>query len=64
MKRILPQVPDEDATEAVAVEIVDSAGQVERIERNERNSFFRIFQPNKWRLKKEKAAREVAGAVA
>lgn len=50
--------------EAVAVELVDASGGVERIERNERGGFFRVFQPNKWRAKKEKERREAEQAQA
>lgn len=46
-------------------------GQVTRLERNEAGSFYRVFQPNKWRLKKQaeaeaaqKAAAEAAAAAA
>lgn len=49
------QVSDDDASAAVAVELVDKdSDSVERIERNERWSFFRIYQPNKWRLRQQK----------
>lgn len=57
------EVPDEDASAAAALELVDTvSSEVERIERNERGSFFRIFQPNKWRMKKEKEAAMAQGA--
>ncbi len=39
----------------------DSAGP-QAFPRNEDGGFYRIYQPNKWRLKKEKAAAEKAAA--
>jgi 3',5'-cyclic AMP phosphodiesterase CpdA len=46
------------ADAAVAVIYGADGSEVERVARNEQGGFFRIFQPNKWRLKKEKEAAE------
>eukprot|EP00898_Chlorokybus_atmophyticus_P003927 jgi/Chlat1/4535/Chrsp29S08895 len=40
-----------DGSEAVVAEITREDGSVERVERNDRGGFFKVFQPNKWRLK-------------
>ena len=47
-----------DGSMAVAVELVDrkSGNVTDRVPRNDRGGFYRIFQPNKWRLAKEKMA--------
>jgi hypothetical protein len=46
----------------VAVLLLDlGSGEVTRLERNEQGSFFRIFQPNKWLIKKQQA--EAAAAA-
>lgn len=62
----------EDGSDAVAVVLTDPAtGATTRLERNAQGSFYRVFQPNKWRLKKEaeaeaakQAAAETAAAAA
>ena len=50
---------------AVAVEVVDSdTGEVvRRAERNPTGSFYQIFQPNKWVIRKEKEHAEKEGAL-
>ena len=47
-----------DGSAAVAVEMVDrdAGAVVERVEKNNEGRFFQIFQPNKWRLRKQKEA--------
>lgn len=54
-----------DGSDAVAVVLTDPTnGEVTRLERNEQGSFFRVFQPNKWRLKKQQEAEAAAAAAA
>jgi len=54
----------DDGSDVAAVLLHDSATeQVTRLERNESGTFFRIFQANKWVLKK-KAETEAAAAKA
>lgn len=43
------------------IEVVDAGGVVrETYKRNEWGSFFQVFQPNKWRLKRQQLAAEQA----
>eukprot|EP01025_Chloroclados_australasicus_P048044 TRINITY_DN5431_c0_g1_i3.p1 TRINITY_DN5431_c0_g1~~TRINITY_DN5431_c0_g1_i3.p1 ORF type:complete len:489 (+),score=62.67 TRINITY_DN5431_c0_g1_i3:838-2304(+) len=45
--------------EVVAIELRSENGEIERIERNQDNAFYRIYQPNKWVKKQmEKALQE------
>ena len=58
----------DDGSDAVAVVLTDPAsGATTRLERNEQGTFYRVFQPNKWRLRKqaeaEAAARQQQAAV-
>lgn len=56
-----------DGSDAAAVVLQHPTTQeVTRLGRNEQGTFFRIFQPNKWRLKKqqEQEAAEAAAAAA
>jgi hypothetical protein len=39
-----------------------AAGEVTRLERNEAGSLYRVFQPNKWKLKKQAEAEAAAAA--
>ena len=56
----------DDPARAVAVEARDAGigDAVARAERNGAGSFYRIYQPNKWRMKKEREAREREAAAA
>uniref|UniRef100_A0A061QWZ0 Calcineurin-like phosphoesterase n=1 Tax=Tetraselmis sp. GSL018 TaxID=582737 RepID=A0A061QWZ0_9CHLO len=59
------KVSDEGAAAATAVELIDEgSGETERITRNHQGTFFQIFQPNKWRLRKAKQAAVMATAMA
>ena len=53
-----PVDPSGDGADAAVVVICSADGreELERVPRNEAGGFYRIFQPNKWRLKKEKEA--------
>lgn len=54
-----------DGSAAVAVEVLDSSGEiVRRAERNSHGTFFQIFQPNKWVLRKQKESAEAKAALA
>eukprot|EP00193_Tetraselmis_chui_P009181 CAMPEP_0177753994 /NCGR_PEP_ID=MMETSP0491_2-20121128/1768_1 /TAXON_ID=63592 /ORGANISM="Tetraselmis chuii, Strain PLY429" /LENGTH=568 /DNA_ID=CAMNT_0019269339 /DNA_START=71 /DNA_END=1779 /DNA_ORIENTATION=- len=53
------EVSDVRADHAVAVEFADLlTGEIERVPRNDANSFYRIYQPNKWRIRKQREAAE------
>jgi hypothetical protein len=53
----------DDGSDAVAVVLTDLAtGNTTRPERNEQGSFYRVFQANKWRLKKQAEAEAAASA--
>jgi hypothetical protein len=55
----------DDGSDAVAVVLTDPAtGDSTRLERNEQGSFYRVFQANKWRLKKQAEAEAAAAASA
>lgn len=54
----------EDGSDAVAVQLTDANKQQStRLERNEHGTFYRVFQPNKWRLKKQAEAAAAAEAA-
>ncbi|GBF87795.1 calcineurin-like phosphoesterase [Raphidocelis subcapitata] len=55
----------DDGSDAVAVLLRDpSTGETSRIGRNERGTFFRVFQPNKWEAKRREAQERAAAAAA
>lgn len=55
----------DDGADAVAVVLRDRAtGEVTRIPRNKRGTFFRVFQPNKWEAKRREAQERAAAAAA
>jgi 3',5'-cyclic AMP phosphodiesterase CpdA len=59
-----PVDPLGDGAEAAVVVICGPDGaEVERVPRNDAGGFYRIFQPNKWRLKKEQEAAAAAAAA-
>jgi 3',5'-cyclic AMP phosphodiesterase CpdA len=60
-----PVDPLGDGADAVVVVVCDGAdgSEVERVPRNDAGGFYRIFQHNKWRAKKEKEAAEKAAAL-
>lgn len=60
-----PVDPLGDGADAAVVVIYGADGaEVERVPRNEQGGFFRIFQPNKWRARLEKEAKEREEAAA
>lgn len=59
-----PVDPLGDGSEAAEVVIYAADGsEVERVPRNDAGGFYQIFQPNKWRAKKEKEAAERRAAA-
>lgn len=54
-----------DGSDVAALVLTDPVTQeTTRLERNEAGSFYRIFQPNKWVLKKQKEKEEAERAAA
>lgn len=54
-----------DGSSGVALQILEEDGSVaETISRNAKGFFYRIYQPNKWKLTKEKAKQVAVAAGA
>lgn len=52
-----------DGSDVAAVVLTDRSGESVRLLRNEAGSFYRVFQPNKWRLKQQEAMAASAAAM-
>lgn len=57
---ITAAIPGSGSGECVAtVQLVSTSGEVlDSFDRNEWGTFFRVYQPNKWRAKRDAAAAE------
>ncbi len=52
-----------DGSDVAAVVLTDRSGESVRLLRNAAGSFYRVFQPNKWRLKQQEAMAASAAAM-